>query len=216
MKKRKFIISIIALATLLISSAIYAYSIVPKEEIQNSFSNLKEKLENQEDFVLVSGDGFQITAKRFIFYKENKKMLNEIQNINDIPSDIDLLNELIKTELLVQYAKDEGLKVSDEEITDAIEFERKVLQDPNLTGEENEIVKEIMKNRIEMTGLSEKEFWNSKEIREQYGKHILIGKLYSHLLTKGEIEDIQDFQKFQDKLLEARSDSYTVDMSNIP
>ncbi|MBE9915881.1 CPBP family intramembrane metalloprotease [Paenibacillus donghaensis] len=65
--------------------------------------------------------------------------------------------------------------VTPQEVDAAIQRERSYLNDSSITGKNNEIVREIMKYRIEMTGLTDDEFWNSESTREQYEKALLMG-----------------------------------------
>lgn len=125
-----------------------------------------------------------------------------------------LLMNFIKSELTVQNAKNLGLEATAQEITDVIAVEKAALNDPNLDPE-NYLVKELMSNRIRITGLTEDEFWNSEETRYGYEKAILIGKLYDQLVKEGTLNNIAEFNEYQTGLLNASQDKLEINYAAI-
>ncbi|MCP1306109.1 hypothetical protein [Paenibacillus tyrfis] len=189
--------------------------------ISSSFDDLKAKLEQEKNSKnlasttpLVQGEDFQISRQDFIFYKSNMDMINKLQNNKIAPSSISddaLIDEMVLKELTVNHAKKLGLQVSPQEVDAVIQQERTLLNDPSITGENNETVREIMKHRIRITGLSEDEFWKSKETKKEYEKALLTGKLFDKLVAEGKIEkDGASFGVFQKSLLESSKGKVTV------
>ena len=203
-KKLLLLVFLIA-AVFLVSTSIYADG---KVSIHDLFNQIKIKQDQQKQAVLVQGDGFQIDAKQFVFYKSNLEMIAQLENQPKIVlSDDQIIDNLIIEELTAQYAKQQGITASAQEISDEISKERAALHDPKNVdpkngNTKNKIVFEIMKNRIRITGLTEDQFWQSAEIRGSYERAILIGKLYVKLQSEGKIKSMQDFQTFKSNLLE--------------
>lgn len=204
---KKYVVTVIAgvAALLLTTSVLYSQSSIPKDDIKKGFDEIQASLGQQhlQSEPLVEGAGIKIPAERFIFFKKNAELVNSLQSNSfqtAVTNDEDIINELIATDLSLQYAKNLGLNATTEEIDNAIEYERAALDDPDPA---NNFVKEIMENRIRITGLSEDEFWESEETRYNYEKAIIIGKLATKLIDDGEIQDISEFSDFQKDLLNA-------------
>ncbi|MDR0270830.1 hypothetical protein [Paenibacillus sp.] len=75
---------------------------------------------------------------------------------------------MVQKELTVSYAKILGLKVTPEEVDAVIERERSSLSDSSTTGENNETVREIMKQRIRTTVSQKQKQIKSNETTERY------------------------------------------------
>lgn len=159
---------------------------------------------------LVQTKDYAITAKEFKFYKANVELLAELNQTASVSDDKTLLNDMIKLEETIQHAKELGIAASVDEVNTVIQNERNALSDPSVDGLDNQIVKEIMKNRIRITGLTDEDFWNSAEVRTQYEKAIIQGKLYERLVSEGEIKDMQGFNEMQDKWLQNATEGLDV------
>ncbi|MDR6550938.1 SurA N-terminal domain-containing protein [Paenibacillus qinlingensis] len=138
------------------------------------------------------------------------EMINKFSKNKATIEDNVLVDDMIKKELLVKQAKKAGIQVSAEEVSNLIKRERAAIDNTNYLDENTETVKEIMKNRIRITGLSEDDFWNSNEIKTEYEKAILSGKLYDQLTQQGKIKSIQEFENFKDDLLNKSKSSLTI------
>ncbi|MCP3776700.1 SurA N-terminal domain-containing protein [Paenibacillus sp. MZ04-78.2] len=141
-------------------------------------------------------------------------MINKLQNNKNALSSISddaLIDEMVKKELTVSHAKKLGIQVSAQEVDAVTQQERSLLNNPSITGEDNETVREIMKHRIRITGLSDEEFWKSNETRKEYEKALLMGKLFDKLVAEGKIEkDGASFGVFQNSLLVSSKGKVTV------
>ncbi|WP_440115284.1 SurA N-terminal domain-containing protein [Paenibacillus sp. QZ-Y1] len=227
MKKKYISIMMGVFAALLLTgSVIYSQSTIPKEQTKDGFDEIQLSLEKEKlnrnltaESPLVVGEGIEITRDKFIFYKKSSELISSLQNNNNLvkqasQSDEDIINELIKSELTVQNAKNLGLEATAQEIDDVITAEKAALNDPDLDPD-NYLVKELMSNRIRITGLTEEEFWNSEETRYGYEKAILLGKLFDQLVKEGTINDITDFNEYQTGLLNASQDKLEINYAAI-
>lgn len=224
-RKRIFLLSgVIVLVSLLgLGSIIQAETDVPKKEIGIEFDRIKENMDNIKvttdknglEVPLVQGSDFTISKKRFAFYKNNIEMIKKLNGDGSATEDSTLINDMIKKELAYSYAKSIGLSVSTEEVNNIIDKERMAVDDPNDTDKNNETVKEIMKNRIRISGYSEDEFWKSNDIQKEYEKSILLGKLYNYLKSKGQISNVGDFNSFQETLLTKEKSDIIINSSSL-
>jgi hypothetical protein len=189
--------------------------------ISAGFDNIKVKLDQQQTISsqsvvvpLVQANDFQISPKQFTFYKSNLELLNKLQGKSNA-SDNELINEMVKQELAVQYAKKAGLTVSEDEISQGIEKEKSSLNDPTLNDNNSLTVKELMKNRIRITGLTEDQFWNSIDTREEYKKAFLLAKLANQLIAQNKVRTMQDFSAFKDDLLQKSNGTFSINLTSI-
>ncbi len=204
-----------------------------KSLIKSTFDNieasrsLNQSLLVQSDSknanLVVNGKGVQISDEDYNFYKENVKLIQQLNNqqsagtqLNSLVANTsstdnaDLLNQLLADQLAVKYAKDNGISVTSAEVQQVIDHERSVLYNPDVQGDNKALVQEIMANRIRITGLSEEQFWKSSEIQTQYSKLIYLNKLYEKLMSEGKIKDSSDFDKFKTDLLATEKNDYKV------
>lgn len=210
-------------ALLVLGTAIYAVqndsgvTEKAKQLIQQTFHTISN--EPIADELLVEGENVEISLERFIFYKHNVELINELNKLNGYEgkpfSDRELIYELIKKDLTVQYAKEQGIEVSEDEVTNYIEEQRKWLYDPNVPGENKKIVQELMANRIKLTGLTEDEYWKSEDTRLEYEKVLYIHKVIGELMEQGKVKAPADFERFQDELLQKHQDKFEVNWSLI-
>jgi hypothetical protein len=218
MRSKKFVGIVLGLLLVLAvsASAIYADAPFSKKEIATGFDKIKENLEQAQNLsasVVAEGDGIQIPTQDVVFYKNALKLVNSLQNNKAAEaqaqlSDDQIIDILISKELAAQQAYNLGLNVSSEEVDQVIANERKALDmkdDPA-----NDYVRELMANRIRITGLSEDEFYKSESVRTKYAKEIVIGKLYTKLLEDGTVTNPQEFQQYEQDLLNSRKGDFSI------
>ncbi|MFC4596643.1 hypothetical protein [Cohnella hongkongensis] len=187
---------IIAIAVVSIGT-ILANPNIPTNKIKATFDSLKSMDKSIANVVLVESDDFVILKNDFVFYKENLKLIQDMgKGSFQLPSDNEIINIMIAKKVGANYAKSLGITVTKEELDEQITFQKETLEEESVTGETNHLIKEIMKHRIEMTGLSPDEFWNSKDVREEYEEEILISKLMAMLIEKEKIANVQEFDEF--------------------
>lgn len=216
-KKNVFMLAgALSLIVVVFSSLVYANEdSTVKQFISNFFYHVKHEIDIREDGIVAKLNDIEITEERYIFYKRNVEMIQKIEGTNDKIDDIELINEMIGKDLTVQYAENMGITADPDEVDKVVEFQRNLLNDPSVTGPNNELVKEIMKNRIRITGLSEDEFWKSDEIRDQYRESVIISHLFDQLSQNGEVQDMNDFSEFQDNLIDQKKEQIEIMTPNI-
>lgn len=201
-RKRLFIISFIVLL-LAVSSSLYA-----------SATDKDTGATEQKRLITMAGD-IEISESEFEFYKANIKLINQLNKAEGnfsfqtgIPSDQELVDEMLKKRLSVQYARNSGITVDEDEIIEVVNREKSILNSSNLDIENQALIQEIMKQRIKLTGLSEEDFWKSDFVHKEYESVLYIDKLFKDLMEKEEISNIQDFEKLQIHLLEQYKDTF--------
>lgn len=163
---------------------------------------------------IAEGPGFKITAKELKFYKANEEASAKLQNQTTARSNSDLLKDLIEKQLVIQYAKDQGLSVSKEEVTKYIEQLRIQLNQASTPQD----IKDLKENRIRISGLTENEYWTSAETLKNYENFLLITKLTDKLTAEGKLKNPQDYKNFQDKLWNQSQSKIKIDnekLSNV-
>lgn len=87
-----------------------------------------------------------------------------------------------------------------------------MLKSEEVDAQNQALIREIMNQRIKLTGLSEEEFWDSDLVFKEYEKTLYIDKLYNKLISEKVIDDIRGFEEFQNKLLEEYKDAHSIDL----
>lgn len=177
--------------------------------IDSLFSDMKAELSKSGDLldtdVIVKVDSKEITYNEFREYKENLIMMAKKEGLALNRSNNDILNDMIKRQLTVQFAINKGIVVSNEEVQAYANEQRKILQ----TAPEE--AKEVLKNLIEKSGLPENEYWESNTLLSAYREWIIINKLIE---SDNSIETPETFSSFQESLLKSSSQNYYVNQQN--
>ncbi|WP_165867304.1 SurA N-terminal domain-containing protein [Paenibacillus pinisoli] len=156
--------------------------------------------------VLAKGAGVEVTVKRFMDAKQNLELAHNMLDVEpEYPTDQDLLDGILTSELLYSYAKKKGMSVSDEELSQYINEQRAVLEDT-----EQADMAALMKERIRLTGMDEESFWQDQATLDGYRYFIIIGKLPELLVKEGVIQSSYEFAPFREKLLEENAASIKV------
>lgn len=217
MSKKK-IIALVIFSVLLIAivptiTASYNSSVSSKEKeiIANTFNSIQNEInQDLKNKNIAIGKGFDITYERFIFYKKNIEMVNALSKMTNYLTDEELLNNLLTKDFAIQEAKNLGITVTKSEIEESIKFQKELLNNPEIKGDSKELVQEIMKKRIEITGLTEDEFWESDIVKNGYEDALYLDKLYSQLLSIGEVENMEEFSNYQDNLFNLHKKSVEI------
>ncbi|RXZ82981.1 hypothetical protein EBB07_08720 [Paenibacillaceae bacterium] len=148
-----------------------------KYNISEEFDVIKKKM-NENDMkskeaAIAKGPGFEITNDRFLFYKHHAELMYDLDNKDiSIPSDRELLNELITSDLAVVQAKELGITVTHEEVNEYIAEQRLFLKAYDPKDPDQALIANLMENRIRITGLSEESFgrviWCWINMRNQF------------------------------------------------
>lgn len=184
--KRKTIIfgSMTAVILIAVYSAASANTDSPHLQISRAFDSLKAKLDQSKNdktnsSVVAEIDGITIDKERFLFYKANIELTYALNGNKQVPDDNELLNNLIQEDRIVQKAIQRGITVSDQELQEAIDDQRELYENYEPLDKDQELIHELMSNRIRITGLSDNEFWASELVKDGYRKAILKSKLTS-------------------------------------
>ncbi|RIX51211.1 hypothetical protein D3P08_17190 [Paenibacillus nanensis] len=217
-KRKIFVLAIVGIALIAgIAAAAHASTakrtLAEKEAIiEKAFHEMKSKKDRVSGYV-AEGPDIKITQERFLFYKANLELQNELHPAtSSLMTDGEMLDVLIKKELAVLDAIKRGIAVTESEIEEAIRYQRDTLE--HATGEDGEFVQDLMKNRIRMTGMSEDQFWTSELIKDEYRKSIYLGKIFTALKSEGQIHDMKGFAKYEDDLLQSQRETLVINLSN--
>lgn len=186
--------------------------------IEKTFDTIAKEFNNKsvsKDQIIASVDDYKVTYERFLFYKLNLEMFDSLTEAksNSTLSNAELINNLLQKAVTVQEAKKLGINVSPEEVEEAINDQKELLYNTDYTGDNKELIQEIIKKRIEITGLSEEDFWRSEQVFNDYEESLYMSKLFELLLSKGEIQQINEFTSYQKKLLEEKYSSIKMNTS---
>ncbi|TKI57492.1 hypothetical protein E8L90_19655 [Brevibacillus antibioticus] len=210
MKKLAVSLSVIAL----IGSGLAISSFATNEQT-DIFHSLKAKLNDinsspETKFAQVENE--DITNKEFQIYKAYMNANQKLNNIDEKLSDTDLLKDLVIDKLLVQEAEKQGVAVSLEKAKEHSQEMRKTLESTT-----DEKAKEFQKNVINVTDLSEDEYWEShapEAYRNQLSIQNLIEKLVQDEILPNATNDLEAFneayKKYTDELYENHSEEVKI------
>lgn len=136
--------------------------------ISDFFEQKNEKLKTmEENEILVEGENFTITTKEYMELKENMSLVHELNGGSNSDSSVnkpqDLLNRLIERKLILQFAAEENLKVTDDEVMEYA-LQTKEAMKQNSTPELEAIQVELAKS----LDIAPEEYFTHPEILEQY------------------------------------------------
>lgn len=228
MNRKRFIIISFIVLLVAVSSSLYASAtdkdLVTHEQkqlIENAFDELKDQNNSmsKSNFAISEGD-IEISKSEFDFYKVNIKLINQLNatldnssyKIASLPTDQDLIDEMLKKRISVQHAKETGITVTEGEVKEVINREENMLNSEDVDAQNQAIIREIMDQRIKLTGLSEEEFWDSDLVFKEYENTLFIDKLYNKLIGEKVINDIQGFEDFQNNLLKEYKNIHSIDV----
>lgn len=175
------------------------------------FEEIKEKLQQHQtqtiprNRIVARGKGFVIRASDFVEYKANvKTMLQSAGKPFDMRNG-DLLRNMIQRELLVVYAKEKGIQVTDEEV-------RRYMHEQRAVWDQSPEAKRFKDEFIRAKGFaSEDAYWNNPDTLLTYKKHLLIEKLVGHLYETGELNENKTFEDLERELYERERGSIHID-----
>ncbi|MEK5476966.1 SurA N-terminal domain-containing protein [Paenibacillus sp. FSL R5-0407] len=209
MNKPRFLIISFIVLLVAVSSSLYAFG-----ELKDQNSSM-----DKSNYIISEGD-IVISKPEFDFYKVNIKLMNQLNatldnssdKIASLPRDQELIDEMLKKRISVQHAKEIGITVTEGEVKEVINREKNMLNSEEVDAQNQAIIREIMDQRIKLTGLSEEEFWDSDLVFKEYEKTLYIDKLYNKLIGEKVINDIQGFEEFQINLLKEYKNSHSINL----
>ncbi|MDR6550934.1 hypothetical protein [Paenibacillus qinlingensis] len=205
--RKKTITLLIALCLILVIPTVsYAISGISIGEL---FAEMKLKInqhERDENKTVAIVEGVNILVKDFVFYKANLELIWKLNDVNVSETNMDLLMDMIKEQLIVQYALEKGYSVSNEEINIYILNLKNQLNQPDAPRE----MKEIMANRIKLTGLSEEDYWKSPDTIKAYRDLLLKDKVGKNLNM-----NVTDYDKFKEEIWVKKKDAIQIYKENL-
>ena len=193
------------IALLAVTSAVVfaSFSLASQaDKIDSLFLEMKGKYEKAEKLTadkkapILAKDSqnkVKVMAEEFVKYKANKEFMSQMNGQKLAQSNQELLEEMLKNELVIEHALSLGVTVSEDELTSYINQEREILMDPNL----DKNMKKILENLIKKSGLTEEEYWKSEETRELYKRNLITTKLALQLQI-----NFEGYQKLANELYE--------------
>jgi hypothetical protein len=175
-----------------------------KQIIRETFDSVKEL---QDHIRIRSGpswavadENVKISLSDYIFAKKNKELIFALNQSEGTPSDTALLQDMVTTQLTVNYAKQSGIDVAPEEVRDAIDYQRAALHEADPNEENHQLIRYIMENRIRITGWTEEEFWNSDEVYQGYETSLYNSKLIEKILSDESMKGMDSYYELQERL----------------
>jgi hypothetical protein len=205
-QNKRIIFLIVICIILVFPTAGYAIRNVSISEL---FNEIKQKMlyhEKDNNNIIATVNGSKILVKDFVFYKANLEFIWKMNGVKENKSNMDLLTDMLKEKLLVQYALENGYSVTNAEVDSYIQDIRNHLNQPDISKD----MKETMQNRIKLSGLSEEEFWKSSEIVNIYKDYLLKVKVVQKLSMNGD-----DYKKIIDNLWIQKKDSIKIYKENL-
>jgi hypothetical protein len=189
LKRKKRILIIIALCIAIFPAAGYSY--YNGYSINDLFTEIKFKIEhppidNNRVLVTYKSENYVI-AKEFVLYKANIEGIAKINGVSFRKTNMEILDEILGNKLFYQYAVDQGYTVSMKEIEDRIAEMKHAL----IVSDHPKEAKEFIAYVINLTGLTEEEYWKSPEVIQAFREELIENKLFKKEL----LYDIISFKK---------------------
>lgn len=179
---------------LLICSCIILALFTPKiiERVSSSDFGVREFFEGKEEkvnafdasLVLAEGKTFVITAREFVDYKENVKLISQLNNEKfNLPNE-ELLARMLETRLLIQFADEQGIQVSSKEVYDyAMQTKEGYQQN------DSPQLEEIQKALARKYNVSTDDYFTHPDVLKQYENIVKVDKLMNQMALEGKITD---------------------------
>ncbi|MEC0205371.1 hypothetical protein P4H39_22445 [Paenibacillus lautus] len=175
-----------------------------KQIIREAFDSVKvlqDKLQNHPSPTrVVDKEDVKISLSEFVLARKNRDLIYALNQVQEIPSDAVLLQEMVITQLTANYAKQSGTVVSPEEVRDAIDFQKAALNEADPNDENHRLIRYIMENRVRISGKTEEEFWSSDEVYQGYETSLYKSKLIESILSDESMKGMDSYYELQEKL----------------
>ncbi|MGG3307490.1 hypothetical protein AB4124_03425 [Paenibacillus sp. 2KB_20] len=175
-----------------------------KQIIRETFDSVKElqdKLQNYSGSTWVlENEDVKISLGEYVFAKKNRELIYVLNQLKELPSDAALLQDMVTTQLMVNYSKQSGVIVSSEEVRKAIDFQKTALDEADPNNEHDQLIRYIMENRIRISGKTEEDFWNSDELYEAYETSLYNSRLIQSILSDESMKGMDSYYELQERL----------------
>lgn len=199
--KKPIILVVSAVIIFLVGGLAYTYAETPFFKLGRQMREAKEDANSQK--VIARVNGKPITKERYDSHTASQVPANQQLGL-PAPSKKDIINLLAKGILVQEEARKKGIKVSDAEVQAFIDEQRRMAK--KLPEEERRSYLEVLKGR----GLTEDEYWSSKETFEGFRRILTEGKVMDQFIgqadTQEEMEKAQEqyFAYLEDLLKKAK------------
>ncbi|WP_127594486.1 hypothetical protein [Paenibacillus lautus] len=177
---------------------------INKQIIREAFDSMKvlqDKLQNHPSPTwVVDKEDVKISLSEFVLARKNRDLIYALNQVQEIPSDAVLLQEMVITQLTANYAKQSGTVVSPEEVREAIDFQKAALNEADPNDENHRLILYIMENRIRISDKTEEEFWSSDEVYQGYETSLYKSKLIESILSDESMKGMDSYYELQEKL----------------
>jgi hypothetical protein len=175
-----------------------------KQFIRETFDSVKElqdhiRIRSGSSWVIEDED-VKISLSDYVFAKKNRELIYVLNQVKEVPSDAVLLQDMVTTQLMVNYAKQSGVVVTPEEVREAIDFQKTALDEADPNNEQHQLIRYIMENRIRISGKTEEDFWNSDELYEAYQTSLYDSKFIQSILSDESMRGMDSYYELQERL----------------
>ncbi|MGG4340163.1 hypothetical protein [Paenibacillus lautus] len=175
-----------------------------RQFIRETFDSVKElqdhiRIRSGSSWVIEDED-VKISLSDYVFAKKNRELIYVLNQVKEMPSDAALLQDMVTTQLMVNYAKQSGVVVTPEEVREAIDFQKAALHKADPNDESHRLIRYIMENRIRISGKTEEEFWSSDEVYQGYQTSLYNSKLIQSILSDESMKGMDSYDELQERL----------------
>lgn len=213
-KVKLTIITAVTIFILSIGAITFANS--AENEVKTSFADKQKKLGLiKEEIIIAEGKleelDVKITNKEFVEFKENLRM---VHNVNKVPFKIDdeeIVNEMINDKLFVNDAKTKNITVTKEEVLEYA-MQTKKAYDENTIPE----LKQMLTEMANQLNVSESDYFTHPDVLKKYEEFLITNKLIEILVQEGEIdEEGKTIDKYASKLKEKNKGKVKINLKNL-
>jgi hypothetical protein len=169
--------------------------VVANSPISDFFAKTSQQVENAQEITIVDGKSFTISEREFVQYKRNVLLVHEMNGIDFIQTNDQLIKDMIKRKLLLQYAKKQNVTISDQEVEEYALQQQELfsnLDDPDFNAIKTELAKAIK--------VSEEEYWTHPKTLKNYEEWLTIEKLITELYNSEQLNDERTDEDFKEEL----------------
>lgn len=176
--------------------------VVANSPISDFFVKTSQQVEKAQGITIVDGESFTISERDFVQYKRNVQLVHEINGLDIAQTNDQLIEDMIKRKLLLQYAKKQNITISDQEVKNYALQQQELfsnLDDPNFNAIKIELAKAL--------DVSEEEYWTHPRTLKNYKEWLTIEKLITELYNSEQLNDDRTDENFKEELwIEAKND----------
>lgn len=195
-KTKRWMLPTVAALFLLLCTAPIVFS--NYVSISDFFESKDQKTAAIDDsIIVVESDMFTITLKQFVDFKENKRFMHELNHIPFTLTDREMLDQLIRDELVLYEAKTHGMVVTEQEVFDYAEQTKQAIGESN-----NLIMIQINEELAKRLGVTAEEYFTHPSTLKQYEEMLASNNFISELYSDGVLNDEYTYDQYKADLHE--------------